>query len=330
VRPDPARPLAGWTFDGTLRAYQAAALRRVDVDAGEPLHLVAPPGSGKTLVGLLLAARRGKKTVVFAPTLAIRDQWVTAARALAHDDAAVSGDPTAPADLTALTYQSISVLDSVSPFAGLARSRWLEELEADDRSPDAATAWLDALAESNPAAYRRGIRARARAVRRTLSRQDATVLAAALHPNARDLIDRLVAEGVETIVLDECHHLLDHWALVVAALIARLRAAGREPLVIGLTATLPTPDDADEYDNYLIPARRGRSRGACAGGGSRGRPRPVSRAHPRRRAHRRGAAVPERPRRGSRGRPAHELRRRFRTRESARHPATGGRRRGRR
>ncbi|MEV8240832.1 DEAD/DEAH box helicase family protein [Microbacterium testaceum] len=251
MRSDPARPLAGWTFDGTLRAYQAAALRRVDVDAGEPLHLVAPPGSGKTLVGLLLAARRGKKTVVFAPTLAIRDQWVTAARALAHDDAAVSGDPTAPADLTALTYQSISVLDSASPFADLARGRWLEELEADDRSPDAAIVWLDALAESNPAAYRRGIRARARAVRRTLSRQDATVLTAALHPNARDLIDRLVAGGVETIVLDECHHLLDHWALVVAALIARLRAAGREPLVIGLTATLPTPDDADEYDNYI-------------------------------------------------------------------------------
>ena len=248
---EPARPLAGWSFDGTLRAYQAAALRRVDVDAGEPLHLVAPPGSGKTLVGLLLAARRGRRTVVFAPTLAIREQWVDAARALAHDDTAVSGDPAAPADLTALTYQSISVLDSASPFAALARDRWREELEADDRATEAAAAWLDALSQSNPTAYRRGIRSRARAIRRSLARQDATVLASALHPNARDLIDRLVAAGVETIVLDECHHLLDHWALVVAALIARIRADGREPLVIGLTATLPTPDDADEYDNYI-------------------------------------------------------------------------------
>ncbi|WP_081322929.1 DEAD/DEAH box helicase family protein [Microbacterium testaceum] len=248
---EPPRPLAGWSFDGTLRAYQAAALRRVDVDAGEPLHLVAPPGSGKTLVGLLLAARRGRRTVVFSPTLAIREQWAEAARALAHDATAVSADPAAPADLTALTYQSISVLDSASPFAALARDRWREELEADDRTPDAAAAWLDALSESNPAAYRRGIHSRARAIRRSLARQDATVLAAALHPNARDLIDRLVVRGVETIVLDECHHLLDHWALVVAALVARIRAEGREPLVIGLTATLPTPDDADEYDNYI-------------------------------------------------------------------------------
>jgi len=250
VPPEPARPLAGWSFDGTLRAYQAAALRRVDVDAGEPLHLVAPPGSGKTLLGLLLAARRGRRTVVFAPTLAIREQWVDAARGLAHDDTAVSGDPAAPADLTALTYQSISVLDSASPFAALARDRWREELEADERAPEAAGTWLDALSESNPAAYRRGIQSRARAIRRSLARQDATVLAAALHPNARELIDRLVARGVETIVLDECHHLLDHWALVVAVLLARIRAEGREPLVIGLTATLPTPDDADEYDNY--------------------------------------------------------------------------------
>ena len=71
-----------------------------------------------------------------------------------------------------------------------------------------------------------------------------------LHPNARALVDRLVAHGVETVVLDECHHLLDHWALVVAYLAARIRQAGGTPLLIGLTATLPSTEDADEYDNY--------------------------------------------------------------------------------
>lgn len=245
------RPLSAWRFDGTLRAYQRAALDRVDVDAGEPLHLVAPPGAGKTLLGLLLAARRGRRTVVFAPTTAIRAQWVGAARALAHDDAAVSDDPDLPADLTALTYQAISVVDSREPFAALARARWVDELIADDRTPDQAEGWLDALSESNAAAYGRGIRSRSRALRRTLARQDAAALTAALHPRSRELLERLVEAGVETIVLDECHHLLDHWALVVAALVARLRAGGREPLVIGLTATLPSPDDANEYENYV-------------------------------------------------------------------------------
>lgn len=248
---DLRRPLSAWHFDGALRAYQADALDRIDVDAGEPVHLVAPPGAGKTLLGLLLAARRGRRAVVFAPTTAIRAQWAAAARALAHDDAAVSDDPDHPADLSALTYQAVGVLDTAEPFAALARARWLDELVDDDRTADQADAWLDALSEGNAAAYRRGIRSRSRRLRRTLARQDAAALTAALHPNARRLLERLVAHGVETIVLDECHHLLDHWALVVAALVARVRAEGREPLVIGLTATLPSPDDANEYDNYV-------------------------------------------------------------------------------
>ncbi|MDL5353197.1 DEAD/DEAH box helicase family protein [Microbacterium sp. zg-YB36] len=245
-----ATALASWQFTGTLRHYQADVLERVDTDAASALHIVAPPGSGKTLLGLLLAARRGRRTVVLAPTTTIRAQWVRAAVSLAGDPAAVSEDPGDPGELTALTYQALSVLDSANPFAGLARARWRDELEADGRSPDAATGWLDDLADRNPQAFKRGIASRSRTLRRQLVRQDPDLLASALHPNALALIDRLVAHGVETIVLDECHHLLDHWALVVATLVARMRAAGREPLLIGLTATLPSPDDADEYDNY--------------------------------------------------------------------------------
>ncbi|MEV7692024.1 DEAD/DEAH box helicase family protein [Microbacterium sp. NPDC089189] len=243
-------PLASWSFDGVLRHYQADVLDRVDVDGGEPLHIVAPPGSGKTLLGLLLAARRGRRTLVLAPTLTIRAQWMRAAAALAPDPARVSDDGEHPGDLTALTYQALSVLDRGMPLETIAADRWREELEADDRSPEAAAAWLEELRSNNSRAYVAGIARRSRAVRRRLVREDPGVLAAALHPRALALVERLVAAGVETIVLDECHHLLDHWALVVAALVSRLRADGRAPLVIGLTATLPSPDDAHEYDNY--------------------------------------------------------------------------------
>ncbi|GAA2977137.1 superfamily II DNA or RNA helicase [Microbacterium terrae] len=242
-------PLAAWRFTGTLRHYQADALARVG-DAG-PLHIVAPPGSGKTLLGLLLAARRGGRAVVLAPTTTIRGQWAATAASLAPAGAeAVSEDSATPSDLTALTYQALSVLDEANPLERLARQRWVADLEASGRSADAAAAWLDDLQATNERAYTSGVSRRSRSLRRRLAREDPSVLESALHPNARALVDRLVAHGVETVVLDECHHLLDHWAMVVALLVARLREAGRSPLVIGLTATLPSPDDAEEYDNY--------------------------------------------------------------------------------
>ena len=102
------------------------------------------------------------------------------------------------------------------------------------------------MAEANPDAYRDELGKRVKRVRRDLLAADGATVYAYLHPNARALIDRIAAAGVGTVVLDECHHLLDYWAIVLRALIARLD----RPYVVGLTATLPSLEDADEYENY--------------------------------------------------------------------------------
>ncbi|MFF7293117.1 DEAD/DEAH box helicase family protein [Microbacterium sp. NPDC008134] len=249
--PEPAEsPLAGWRFTGELRTYQAEVLTRLPVGGRGPLHVVAPPGSGKTLLGLLLAARERHRTLVLAPTVTIRHQWVRTARELAPDPASVSDDPDRIADLTALTYQALSVTGDGSPFDDLARVVWAEELVEAGRSEADAGTWLAELEIDNPAQYRSGIRRRTRRLRSQFARRNPAELARVLHPNATALIDRLVDAGVRTIVLDECHHLLDHWALVVAYLAARIRETGVEPLLIGLTATLPSPDDETEFENY--------------------------------------------------------------------------------
>lgn len=243
-------PLSQWRFRGTLRHYQADVLERVPVVAGEPLHIVAPPGSGKTVLGLLLAARHGRRAVVLAPTTTIRAQWVAEAEKLDGSAGAVSEDPAVIGDLTALTYQALSVLETANPLDELASEEWCAELVSGGRTEADARAWIAELRDANRSAYRAGIARRSRNLRRRLAREDPEVLATALHPNARALVDRLVAHGVETILLDECHHLLDHWALVVAYLAGRIRASGGVPLLIGLTATLPSTDDKEQYDNY--------------------------------------------------------------------------------
>ena len=120
------------------------------------------------------------------------------------------------------------------------------------------------MAEANPDAYRDELGKRVKRVRRELLAADGATAYEYLHPNARALIDRIAAAGVGTVVLDECHHLLDYWAIVLRALIARLD----RPYVIGLTATLPSLEDADEYENYTR---------CSVTSTSRSRPRPSSR-----------------------------------------------------
>ncbi|REE95504.1 DEAD/DEAH box helicase family protein [Thermomonospora umbrina] len=68
-----------------------------------------------------------------------------------------------------------------------------------------------------------------------------------LHDNGRALISALQAAGPLTLVLDECHHLLDVWGRLLAEILEDLPDA----LVIGLTATPPeslTPDEAGLVD----------------------------------------------------------------------------------
>lgn len=243
-------PLSSWHYSGTLRTYQAEVLRRLAPGDDGPLHIVAPPGSGKTLLGLLLAAREGHRALVLSPTVTIRQQWLRTATELAPPSATVSDDPERIADLTVLTYQLLSVTADGSPFDDLARTVWIDELVATGRTEAEAATWLARLAVDNAGRYRSGIRRRAGRLRSTFTLRRPDELARVLHPNAVDLIDRLVAAGVRTVVLDECHHLLDHWAVVVAYLSARIRETGVEPKLIGLTATLPSPDDEREYENY--------------------------------------------------------------------------------
>ena len=245
------RPLTPWRLDVPLRGYQADLLARVTPDDGAALHLVAPPGAGKTVLGLALAVRNGRRALVLAPTTVIRAQWAEqAARFLRTPDggapAVADRAPEAgeePADLTVLTYQALSVVDAAGPWEAAARERWLDDLMRDGRTPARAGAWLDALAADNPAAYARGLRSRAAAVRARIDELDDDAVAALLASGARERLDALIAAGVATIVLDECHHLRAHWAVVVHYLRRRLAAAGAAPTLIGLTATEPSSED---------------------------------------------------------------------------------------
>lgn len=65
-----------------------------------------------------------------------------------------------------------------------------------------------------------------------------------LHDNGRELIDALHDAGPITIVLDECHHLLEVWGALLNEVLDELDDA----VVLGLTATPPTTMSARQAD----------------------------------------------------------------------------------
>ncbi|MEZ5116031.1 MAG: DEAD/DEAH box helicase family protein [Candidatus Nanopelagicales bacterium] len=65
-----------------------------------------------------------------------------------------------------------------------------------------------------------------------------------LHPNARALVDTLAAAGPLTLVLDECHHLLEVWGELLGEVLGLLP----DVVVVALTATPPEALSADEAD----------------------------------------------------------------------------------
>src|SRR5437667_5389486 len=103
-------------FQNTWRSYQARVLEHLDSYLDDKrVHIVAAPGSGKTILGLEIIRRINEPTLVLAPTITIRDQWVDRLGTcfLAEGQPApswVSVDLKNPALLTIATYQALHAI----------------------------------------------------------------------------------------------------------------------------------------------------------------------------------------------------------------------------
>ena len=201
---------AGWdacAFPRGWRRFQVQALEvaeQAQARGQRTLHLVLPPGTGKTAVGLEIARRRARSTLVLVPNTAVQGQWLAEWESFAPEGAACHPVPGSAqrelGALTVLTYQTLTV--------------WDRPDSADD--PDSNSE-------------------RVREQRRAAVRGDGDLLAL-LHPAGRELIERAARRGPWLVVLDECHHLLETWGALAQAVV---EALGPDTLVVGLTATPP-------------------------------------------------------------------------------------------
>jgi len=106
----------GIQFCYEWRSYQKRILNELESHlVNGHLHLVAPPGSGKTVLGLEVMLRLDGPTLIVAPTLAIREQWMERFTELFLGDEPPSWMSTnlkEPAFVTVTTYQSLHSLFS--------------------------------------------------------------------------------------------------------------------------------------------------------------------------------------------------------------------------
>ena len=162
-------------FKYPWRSYQKRILDDLNTYLEDNhLHVIAAPGSGKTVLGLEVVRRLNKATLVLVPTLAIQDQWVERLTDLflppPHNSPDwVSIDIKNPKFFTVATYQGLH-----SAFSGLNDVNKAEEEKQKEKQKG--------LKESQKN----------------------------LRPDF-NLIDELSKIPIGTIVLDEAHHLRSNW-----------------------------------------------------------------------------------------------------------------------
>lgn len=200
-------------FKGTWRTYQERVLRCADnyLKDGR-IHIVAAPGSGKTTLGIELIARINKPSLILAPSITIREQWMERIREGfllpgVKDYEVLSNNLKQPKFITIATYQALHSAMTK------ARGSVAAEEEPESELYDAAIVQVEeAVDYSN-----------------------------------FDLVETMKRVGMEVLCLDECHHLRSEWWKALE----NFRQAFEKARVIALTATPPYDSTPAMWKRYV-------------------------------------------------------------------------------
>ena len=204
-------------FQKTWRTYQARLLEHLDSYLDDKrLHIIAAPGSGKTVLGLEVVRRIDQPTLVLAPTITIRNQW--ADRLVDHflpigerRPPWVSTDLKNPALLTIATYQALHSLCS-----GELDKEAEQIKEEEETGNDSHNQSKNNVNGVRPA--------------------ESVVQLPEVVKNA----------SFKTLVVDEAHHLRAEWWKTLTFVVEHLG----KPTIVALTATPPYDVSPFEWQRY--------------------------------------------------------------------------------
>ncbi len=250
-------------FDQKLKTNRSKVFR---------FHLVSPPGSGKTIVGLEIAKRLGAPALVICPNTTIQGQWADKFKMFLPEDGPdeladrmreSSDGPGKSAEelndelstntqtlksINVFTYQMLSVpCGDDDANIRISENIWAETVaQSQNVSIEEALLRICRMREANPELYRAEISKINKKLRHNYLNEDECNLSNILHPNTLKLIDEIKGCNIKTVIFDECHHLQNYWALVMKEIVNKIGAAN----IIGLTATPPIDEDKEAVLYY--------------------------------------------------------------------------------
>lgn len=191
------------------RYYQEQVLKELEAHLDDNhLNIVAAPGSGKTILGLEVMLRINKPTLILAPSIAIRNQWITRFTEnflqVSETPKWISNDVKNPQFLTVSTYQGL-------------HAAFTDSEEKNEESEEE----IDISEELEKEI--------------TLSK-------------AEIILKKLHQENIQTIVIDEAHHLRNEWWKSLIYLKDNIE----KPHIVALTATPPYDVSPQEWKNYQV------------------------------------------------------------------------------
>ena len=251
-------------FKGKLRPSQqevVAVAKQHVVARSNKLYVNAPPGSGKTVTGLYLWAHLYRcPAVVLSPNSAIQSQWLARTDLFDCDglpvrESDLSADPKAPALFTSLTYQALTMpARGQDDLSEQAIQLWKDSLLIKGKafSNDEAEVWIEDLKQYNSNYFQERLAYYTKKIREEITRGNDAL--SVLHASSLENLNYLKDRGVRLVILDECHHLVGHWGRILNAIDEFLD----RPVVLGLTATPPDPEEADLADWEIYESLLGR------------------------------------------------------------------------
>jgi superfamily II DNA or RNA helicase len=172
-------------YKGTFRIYQANVLNNIEkYNRDGKIHIVAAPGSGKTILGLELIRHFNGPALILSPSITIRQQWGSRFEESFLNDSEkfsdyFSFDLKYPKLITCITYQALH--------AALNRlTKPVEDEELDELSIDQNNQVIDFT--------------------------------------DFDLAETIKSMNIKTICLDEAHHLRNEWQKSLEAFIRKVEA----------------------------------------------------------------------------------------------------------